>query len=399
MKVKTVRRIACVGLVVLLSLGIIACRGSLGFAGSSARRGVEWFTEAYIHIWPFSSAPKPLLKRPVFPDRDEVAIEVYAPAKEVPTNPVTPVEKKDDGKAALVEEVYADVTLYRIEDTDFFMIKPLGVNRDTQSGLKNGTNFLNDLAAKNGDVDFYAYYITRAEDYNWYSGYDFFDYPGYVEKAFSDSGLVKFGCFKLADLSDYFATGYKTDFHVNNRGSHRIYQEIYAMLSEKENLSPQAELLTELSGGWKMVGDLFSNEAYMAASLTPQQMDDFRAYVYSIPEYKSFIYDTETKLGMEEEYAANEIPDTPRFGHQFIYYGGQTGEIRLEFNQPDKKNLLIISDSQGRPSRLPIASHFNTTVYLDDFQVRRLDVNEIIDKYDIDVVLFMGQRSMFEFYE
>ena len=395
------RKLVGAVLAAALSFSVSGCANSSvdGLARGAARGWIPWVTEAYIQIRPFSSEAKPV--RSVFPGRDEVAME--APVSDekpekTPPKPAGSVNNEDDRKATLTEETYADVTLYRIDDTEYFMRRPLGVDPDVRAGLKNGVDFVNDLAAKNSGVDFYAYYVTRSEEYDWYSGYTFYDYPAQVEKGFAAAGLVEFDSMKLADLDDYFATGYKTDFHVNNRGSHRIYQDLYALLSGKQELSAPVEILSELDGGWKMVGDLFDNASYAAAYWTDESMDDFRAYVYELPEYKSFIYDTQTKLGMEEEYAADEIPNDPRFWHQFVYYGGQTGEIRFEFNQQERKNLLIISDSQGRPTRLQIASHFNTTVYLDDVQVRRLNVNEIIEKYNIEVVLFMGQRSMFEFY-
>ncbi|MPN06484.1 hypothetical protein SDC9_153740 [bioreactor metagenome] len=72
--------------------------------------------------------------------------------------------------------------------------------------------------------------------------------------------------------------------------------------------------------------------------------------------------------------------------------------VRFEFNQPERPNLLILSDSQGRPIRKLLASHFNRTIYLDDAQTNRLDLNSVIQENDIDVVVFVGQFSLFQGY-
>ena len=40
-------------------------------------------------------------------------------------------------------------------------------------------------------------------------------------------------------------TGYKTDFHINNKGSYRIYEDIYQMMIQDMNLSPKLTPLSE----------------------------------------------------------------------------------------------------------------------------------------------------------
>lgn len=311
-------------------------------------------------------------------------------------------ETGSDGKVTLTAVQYGNQTLFRLNDTDYLIPWPVP-SFDNRPALVNRANQLNDLQTLYPSVLFYAYYVTRAADCEWVGTFDspfFHDNFSFFNKMLGDDTKVKTAQYIIKDFQDYMDTGYKTDFHVNYIGSYRIYQDLYQMISKDLELSPMLQPVKTLDfDDMRMIGDLFEQENLDEVNLPYEATDAFKTYKFELGNYKSFVDDKEMVIGLEEEYEAGEIEHDPRFGHQFAYYGGQTGIVRFEFNHPDKPNLLIISDSQGRPSRKLLAYHFNKTIYLDDIQSRILDIDQIIKENNIDVVIFMGQVSMFELYQ
>jgi hypothetical protein len=307
-----------------------------------------------------------------------------------------------NGQVTLTAVQYGNQTLFRLNDTDYLIPWPVP-SFDNQPALVNRANQLNDLQKLYPSVLFYAYYVTRAADCKWIGSFDspfFHDNYSFFTKMLGDDTKVKTAQYIIKDFQDYMDTGYKTDFHVNYIGSYRIYQDLYQMISEDLELSPMLQPVKTLDfDDMRMIGDLFEQETLDEVDLPYEATDAFIAYKFELGSYKSFVDDKEMVIGLEEEYEAGEIEHDPRFGHQFAYYGGQTGVVRFEFDHPDKPNLLIISDSQGRPSRKLLAYHFNKTIYLDDIQSRILDLDQIIKENNIGVVIFMGQISMFELYQ
>lgn len=298
-------------------------------------------------------------------------------------------------------------TLYRMDDTDYLTLYPAVHSRDILTAMTAGADKWLGIVKKHPDVKYYAYYITRSIDCDWYREKEdiaVYDYASFYQNLIADAG-VAFDKFEIRDFADYKDTGYKTDFHINHKGTDRVYGDIYDMLSADMQLSPRKEPVKELDfDDLRIVGDLIFYEndrdaaiAYMNA-MQPEQMDVFRTYKYDLGDYTSYVDDVKMVLGLEEEYEAGQINRAPNADHQFSYYGGQTGIVRFEFDQPDKPNLLMCSDSQGRPSRKLIASHFNTTIFLDTNQWRTEDIDAILEEYDIGVMLMTGQRSIFEVY-
>lgn len=294
------------------------------------------------------------------------------------------------------------ISLYKMEDTDY-LIKLREQSKDEiRSALDTGAIKIKQLAQNHPDVKFYVYYVTRATDMDWYVKNDIHteDYAKYIKGLLSSEPSIKFDAYDLPDFAYYMDTGYKTDFHVNYKGSYKVYQDLYAMMNGDLGLSPLRVPVAELDfGGLYYIGDLFTADVVAAGTpLTEEQMDKFAAYKFDLGEYHSFIGDKEITIGQEEEYEAGQMQRDPLAEHQFTYYGGQMDVVRFEFGKPDAPNLLMISDSQGRPSRKPLASHFNTTIFYDDNQWRALNIDEAIENYDIDAVLIIGQTTMFEIY-
>lgn len=143
--------------------------------------------------------------------------------------------------------------------------------------------------------------------------------------------------------------------------------------------------------------------------------DEFCALEYVLPERKIYAINPVTfeeiplkELGLFNEYITGKI-DTS-LDHYIVYYGTGIPEIgdelysesnaiyKIENMEPETRhNLLIYGDSYNRAVRDVLASHFNTTLYFqrDIFEnYENVYIDELINKYDIDVILIGGNKSI-----
>lgn len=292
---------------------------------------------------------------------------------------------------------YGENIRYALGDSDYLITSPLTENANSKKAMSQGAAALNTLEKANPEIPFYTYFINRATDMDWYrkEGVTTFSYADYFEKELGPDTAIRTGQYRPRDVQHYMDTGYKTDFHVNHRGSYEIYQELYGMLSEDMELSDMLSPTGENDYGTLRFHCL---EGGASLELAEEQMDVFKTYRFDLGDYDSYVDGKKTVIGLEKEYAEGKILRDVDFNHQFSYYGGQAGVVEFDFHHPERPNLLLISDSQGRPSRKLLAYHFNRTVFLDDVQWRSMDLEQIIQEKQIGVILFMGQESMFEWY-
>ncbi|HWP51829.1 MAG TPA: hypothetical protein VN626_09050 [Clostridia bacterium] len=302
-------------------------------------------------------------------------------------------------EVTLVQVTYGIQQLYRLNDTDYLISKPDEENDNIKTAISNRANELIALKHENPQVRFYTYFITRATNCNWYSrteGIFAYDYAAYFKSLLINSNITC-GEFAISNLKDYMETGYKLDFHLNHIGSYRAYRDIYQMFTKDITMTPMKQPLREVDyDNLLTVGQTITDP--VSADIPQTAMDIFKTYQFDYGSYTSYVDDKQVILGMEEEYSQGQINRDPTFQHLFSFYGGQSGVIRLEFDQPERPNLLMLSDSQGRPFRKLLASHFNRTIYLDPQQTNSVDINQVITENDIDVVLLVGQIGMFESY-
>lgn len=302
--------------------------------------------------------------------------------------------------ATLEKADYKGVDLYYINGSDYLCRFPKEDNRD--AAIEGMANRVLAWQRANQNVSFYVYYVNRIENCDWFSqmGIQANDYYKHFQEQFEEQSQIRFGEFVIEDLQDYMNNGYKTDFHINYRGSDRMYHDIYDMISRDFDIGDIHSPTKENDyGNLLMIGQLFEDIDVSDLQIPVNEMDVFKTYSYDLPDYDSYIGDKQMRIGLEEEYQEGIINRDVGFDHQFAYYGGQADIVRFDFKNDDKENLLIISDSQGRPSRKLLASHFNKTVFIDDIQCRAMDVSQIISENEIDIVVFIGQQSMYELWE
>ncbi len=378
--------LSLVAMLFLSACGVIKKRSTLAETSSALPSRTTSAAEAYL------SVEDPLL-------RGEGTPAYWPPA----------YEQRDQGNTALYAYQTTDVTLtpvtfgsqqlYRLNDTDYLISRPDEESDNIKTAMSNRANGLISLKQANPQVQFYTYFINRATNCNWYGrseGIFAYDYAAYFKSLLTNSGITC-GAFSPSSLQDYMDTGNKLDFHLNHVGAYRAYRQIYQMLARNIEMTPIKQPLREVDyDSLRTIGQTIKDPAN--ADIPKSAMDIFKTYQFDYGSFTSYVDDRQVILGMEEEYSKGQINRDPAFQHLFSFYGGQTGVVRLEFNQPERPNLLILSDSQGRPIRKLLASHFNRTIYLDDVQTNSLDLNQIIQENDIDIVVFVGQISLFQSY-
>lgn len=214
------------------------------------------------------------------------------------------------------------------------------------------------------------------------------------------------------NLDDYMNLHYKTDHHWNNRGARRGYEDIYAMMSEDIDLGEMCIPVTEnkVSATYEFV--YCGSYGRSLGSLYTEEYDEFSFYEYDLPQREMAIIDPDTfeeieadKMGLEDEYIRGEINTDISTDHYIMMYGtvkDKDGNVYSDGNYPlvirnsegNGKNLLITGDSYDRAMRDTLASHFDTTIYLDYRTLYKVPIDYLIGIYNIDVLLISSHMSM-----
>ncbi|MDD4074475.1 MAG: hypothetical protein PHC80_00120 [Eubacteriales bacterium] len=294
-------------------------------------------------------------------------------------------------------ETVGGARLYRMGDTPYITLEPAIEYDVYKDAILLRAKALRALAAAHPDVDFFAYFIKRAGNCDWYrsAGFDVYDYASLAQRALTEDGTIEFGMYEPADFQQYMEESYRLDFHQNHIGTYRSYTEAYALMCKRLPLSPMLKPVGEMDYDALRI-------SYYKLTENPapsEDMDVFKTYRYDLGEYQEFVNGRERTLGMEEEYARGEFDRDPYALHQLSFFGVAGGAVRTEFHHPDAPDLLLLGDSQCRPFRKLLAYHFNTTYYMDLDTTNQTDLDAFIRENGIDAVALIGQMSMFESYD
>lgn len=265
------------------------------------------------------------------------------------------------------------------------------------------------------EIKFYWYYVTQVNETGWfddYIGVETFDLYSKVKTLLPD--YVKTDRLLYKSLEDYEDCHYASDHHWNHKGVKRGYEDIYGLMADDLGLSDVRIPCKE----WNY-SELYNFKYYGSFARRLGSMysgcDDFCAYEYNIPDRDVFAVSPETfeeipllELGLFEEYSTGHFDKSQ--DHYIAYYGygipKEGNEIYREGNAiyliKNKKtytghNLLIYGDSYNRALRDVLASHFDTTLYFQRDIIENYDnvyIDELIEKYNIDVVLYGGNSDI-----
>lgn len=288
-------------------------------------------------------------------------------------------------------------SVYSMNGTAWLTNRTYDHNAEWVAAYEKKAAEINQFAKDYPSVAFYVYYCTRAEDVPWFNeleGMPAFSYAELLDSLLDDS--VTFGRKTFADFYEFRSHMYRTDHHWTNRGAKQGYEDILSLMRERLNVGSAREVVaTNDFDGLIWLGSRW-RECGMTVNV--EDMDRFEVYTYALPEYKEYFGEREQAIGLAEDYMEGRVVRDVTFDQYLNYYGFESEPIRLEFGSNSGTNLLIIGDSYARAVRPQLASHFDTTVYVNFRILGDVDIDAIMKDYQIGAVLFMGQQDAWSGY-
>ena len=299
-----------------------------------------------------------------------------------------------------------------IEDTGYITDYP-STNPFDADAVQNRVEQLAYIHKEYPDIKLYTYYVSQAYDMPWFNNY--LGTPAadhYQEIAGAVPDYVRTGHLVYRDLEDYMNVHYKTDHHWNHRGAQRGYEDIYAMMSNDFELGEMRKPINECRITETFDFAFTGSYGMSLGELYEDGYDEFSFYEYDFPDREGAVIDPDTldeikvaKICLYDEYQTGGINTAKGINHYIILYGyarepGGNGYCDEEYpfiiknSGGNGMNLLITGDSHSRAIRDLLASHFDTTVYLDYRTLSKVPIDYIIEQYDIDVLLISSNSSM-----
>lgn len=244
----------------------------------------------------------------------------------------------------------------------------------------------------------------KTEDLNWFDKSEnirTFDYASFLSSYLSED--VRFDKFEINNMQEVMDFLYRTDHHWNHAGAQKGYTEIMAMLLSDFSLPAVRHPVKELNfiSSARPGGVLWYGSKYKASGgAQVSAPDSFKAYDYGLAgRYIAYYGNIQKDIGLAEQYAAGNINPGLLFDHYVEYYG-YAGDL-IKYTYPENEggyNMLLIGDSNNRPIRKVLGSHFNNFFFIEKRILDRYDVDKFITENDIDAVLFLGEADFWEMY-
>ena len=301
-----------------------------------------------------------------------------------------------------------------IEKTGYITVRP-STDPMNVNAVQRRVDQLEYLHEEYPRLKIYSYYVSQAFDMPWFNSCLGTVAADHFQEIVSIiPGYIKCNHLVYKDLNDYMNIHYKTDHHWNHRGAQRGYEDIYRMMSDDFDLgdirAPVCEKTVSetydfvyLGSYGRSLGELY-NEGY----------DAFSFYEYDLPQRDLTILNPDTleeievvEIGLYDEYQRGDINKNVGTDHYIIMYGTAKDLLGNEYSdgaypfiirnsEGNGLNLIITGDSYDRAIRDVLASHFDTTVYMDYRILSKVPIDYVIEKYNIDVLLVSSHTSMWD---
>ena len=287
-------------------------------------------------------------------------------------------------------------SVYKINGTNQLTYYPFLEKSAKKNNYKIFGNQISDFAKNNPGVKVYVYYINKTEDLNWFDKSEkirTFDYAAYLQSFLSAD--VTYGEFELNSLADVEKYLYNTDHHWNHVGAQAGYTQIINMFREDfPEITEAKEPVKEEDWGMNL---LWYGSKWKAGGGADVEPDSFKAYKYDLGSYKSFFGGSSRDIGLIEQYDSGNINTSVSFDHYVNYYGYENQLIRFKRINPENEiNMLLVGDSNNRPIRRVLGSHFANFHFIEKRLMHNYNLDDYVQKNDIDLVLFLGESDFWE---
>ena len=231
------------------------------------------------------------------------------------------------------------------------------------------------------------YYITSPKNYNLKENKLEVDIFKVLEEYWT--GEYNFDYLKVENTEELLSYYYKNDHHWNYIGSYEGYKEIMTLLNQKNEIKTPLKKVT-------FDFDFFGSASRVTSIYDYNEL--FEVYKFDYEKHKVYINGVESSYGKEEEYFNGEYNIAKETNHYGEFYGGDFGEVKYDFEQPKKENVLIIGNSFTNAVNKLIASGFNKTYIVDlrhyeGAMGEKFNIDKYIEKNDIDKVLIIMDYS------
>lgn len=250
------------------------------------------------------------------------------------------------------------------------------------------TEQINSFAKRNDNVKVYTYLPVANHE----SG--IFDEPNGVQsagqryiKTIEDNIKVPFQKLQFDSLEEIKEFCFSSDHHLNHNGSYRMYTELLSMLGKEDTVKVPKS--TDCHVGETFYGTYSSRTGYV---LEPSE---FCVNIFDLDPHKVFYENREIFPKTPRDFATY---DMSKSSEKYPYYYNLASEAFeplsfYDFNQSDKENVLLVTDSLTRPIIDVFASTFNKTYRLIPYDYTKVngdyfDYDNFIKENDIDIVVF-----------
>ncbi len=242
---------------------------------------------------------------------------------------------------------------------------------------------LKDYDSINKNIDTYYYFVPSSYSFDFSNNTSVVDVEEEMKKNFKNP--YTYSSLNVSDYNSYKKYFFKTDHHWNYKGSYQGYKDIINMIYEQDDINePSSEISFKNSNFYGTLS---------IVSGVREFKEPFSVYEFSLNEYDQKIIGT-YGVPNSNVYKFPELYSDPFLYHYYQYYGDDYSLVKYNFYNPDKDNILIISDSYIKSNRELIASHFNEThilnlnEYISDFE-KNFDIKKYVQENNINKVLFL----------
>ena len=271
----------------------------------------------------------------------------------------------------------------------YMVYEPLDLGKNEETMLALAQKRIADIkecGRVNPQTEYYLFYVESDRDYDFETA-ETNDLYSFITRNMK-LPENRIGRLRIDSMEKYQEIYFKTDHHWNCYGAYEGYRELMALLGvEEELLKPVDETADSMWWAGSKAAEVGFRE----------YKEPFPVCRYDYPSMEIFVNgNPSTELEPQEAVFSGEM-DSSSYGN---YYGGIEGEVVLDTNRPERRNILLLGDSFDNAIRKLVASHFNKTFSVDERTYEEdmgepFILAEYVQKNDIDIVVYDGDILAF----